>query len=188
MNDTPTMRLPAAEIAPGQPQRLGQPIHDDRLELRDGGAADPVEVGAVEGVRVHLGEGGRVAAGAGEKRHEARAGPVGDAREDLGLDVGVDGGPWLRVEGRVGGEEGTEVAWFDGGDDAAVGDGVVVFGDWEVVGQYGSVLMRAKSGDGGSWWWFGGECGGGATWQGSMENLVTHTLVNCSYSRLAKLV
>lgn len=134
MNDTAAMRLPAAEIAPGQPQRLGQPVHDDRLELGDGGAADPIEVGAVEGIRVHLSQGGRVAAGAGEERHEARAGPVGDAREDLGLDVGVDGGPWLRVEGRVRGEEGTEVAWFDGGDDAAVGDGVVVFGDWEVVG------------------------------------------------------
>lgn len=47
--------------------------------------------------------------------------------------------------------------------------------------------MRAESGAGGSWW-FGGECGGGVARQGSMEKLVTHTLVNGSYSRLAKLV
>ena len=95
--------------------------------------ADPVEVGAVEGVGPHLGNVGRVAGRAGEKGHEARAGPVGDARHDFGVNVGGDGvkGLWF---GRGGlGEERTEVAWLDIGDDATVGDAFVVVGDWEVL-------------------------------------------------------
>jgi len=70
-------------------------------------------MGAVETVGVHLCQSSRVTAGAGKEGHEARACPMGYAREDLGLDVIVDGGPGLRVLWGCGGEERTEIAWFD---------------------------------------------------------------------------
>jgi hypothetical protein len=113
VDDTTAMRRAAAEITLGQTQGLGKPVHDNSLKLSDSRTADPVEVGAVEGIRVHLGQGSRVAAGAGEEGHEARTRPVGDTREDLGLDVIVDGGPRLWVVGGCGGEKRAEIAWFD---------------------------------------------------------------------------
>jgi len=44
---------------------------------------------------------------------------VRDAGEDLGVHVGVDGGPRLAVLGCLGGEKLAEVAGLDGGDDIA---------------------------------------------------------------------
>jgi hypothetical protein len=66
---------------------------------------------------------------------EGRVLPVGDARHDLGLDVGLDVLPGLAFLGRLRGEELAEVAWLDLGDDVALGDGVEVVGDlWCVSG------------------------------------------------------
>lgn len=133
VDDAAAVGGPAAEEALREAEGLGEPVHDDRLELGDGGAADPVEVGAVEGVGVELGERRRVAAGAGEEGHEPRAGPVGDAGEDLGLDVAVDVGPRLRVLGRRGGEEGPEVSGLHVGDDAAGGDILIPVDDLKML-------------------------------------------------------
>ncbi len=54
---------------------------------------------------------------------------MGDAREDLGVHVGVDGGPGLAVLGGFGGEEFAQVAGLDGRDDVAAGEGVEVGDD-----------------------------------------------------------
>jgi hypothetical protein len=58
---------------------------------------------------------------------------MGDAGHDLGVNVGRDGvkGLWFG-RGSVG-EERTEVAWLNLGDDATVGDAFVVVGDCEML-------------------------------------------------------
>lgn len=55
---------------------------------------------------------------------------MGYSRQDLGLDVPVDVGPWLRVHGGRRGEERTEVARFDVCDDTVVGDIFLVISDY----------------------------------------------------------
>lgn len=97
MQDAAAVGAPAGCVALREAEGLGDPVEHNGLELRDGRAADPVEVGAAEGVGVHLGNGGRVAARAGEEGHEAGTGPVRDARHDLVLDIGADGVERLRV-------------------------------------------------------------------------------------------
>lgn len=54
---------------------------------------------------------------------------MGDAWEDLGLDVVLDGGPWLAVLWGFGGEELAQVAGLDGRDDVAGWEGVEVGDD-----------------------------------------------------------
>lgn len=54
-------------------------------------------MGTVEGIRPHLGDVGWVARGAREEGHELGRGPVGDARHDLGVNVGGDVGERLWV-------------------------------------------------------------------------------------------
>lgn len=66
-----------AKIAFGQGNRLGEPVHDNGLELSDRRTADPVEVCAVEGVGVHLGNVGGEAIAACKEGEEARVSPVG---------------------------------------------------------------------------------------------------------------
>jgi hypothetical protein len=101
---------------------LSKPIHDNGLKLSNSRTTDPVEVGAIEGIGVELGESGRVTARAGEKGHEARAGPMSDARKYLGLDVVMDIGPRLRILRRRRGEKRPEVSGLHVGDDAMRGD------------------------------------------------------------------
>jgi hypothetical protein len=62
---------------------------------------------------------------------------VREAGDDLGGDVGLDGGPLFGSGGGGGGEEWCEVAWLDGGKDGEGGEGGVVGYDFdaEVVSQ-----------------------------------------------------
>ena len=63
---------------------------------------------------------------------------MGEARDDLGRDVGLDGWPGFGGRGRGGREEGREIAWLDGRKDREGGQGGVVGYDWE-GGKCGSV-------------------------------------------------
>ena len=49
-----------------------------------------------------------------------------EPRDDLGGDVGLDGGPWFRSGGSRSREEGREIAWLYGGENGKVRQGGIV--------------------------------------------------------------
>ncbi|KUI56885.1 hypothetical protein VP1G_10850 [Cytospora mali] len=113
LDDAPAARGPRGAVRGGQAQGAGEPVEHDGLELGDGGGADPVEAGAGEGGRVQLAQEGRVGGRAGEEGEEVGGLPVGEAGDDLGVDVLPDHVPWLALLGRGVREDLAEVAWLD---------------------------------------------------------------------------
>lgn len=118
-----------AEECVGQAEHARNPVQDDRLELRAGGRAEPVEGRGGEGGRVYFAEDGRVGDCGGEKGHEVWGLPVRQAGDDFGVNVGLDCGPWLRLLWGVRRELGSEVAGGDCWKDAARGEAAEVGDD-----------------------------------------------------------
>lgn len=62
MQDTTAVGWATAKETFRKSQSLSQPVHHNRLQLGNCRGADPVEMGAIEGVGVHFRNGGRVTA------------------------------------------------------------------------------------------------------------------------------
>lgn len=72
---------------------------------------------------------------------------MGDARHDLGLNVGLDGLPFLTFLRSFGRQDLAQVARFDFGDHIALSDGVKVFDDWlpyQSMVRTGTILIERE--------------------------------------------
>lgn len=120
------MVLRSAEEAFGESQSLGYPVHHDRLQLRAGGRAEPIERGGRERRRVHLAQDAGVSDAGREESHEIGRLPVRQARFDLGFNVRLYLRPFFRLRGRVLGDLRAQVSGFNARQDALGGEAVEV--------------------------------------------------------------
>lgn len=134
LDDTSSLTSTQKDIR--EVEELTQPVQNDSLQLCDGRRTYPIKRWSGKCSGVELAQHGGISCVGREESHEVWVLPVREAGDDLGLDIGLDVGPFLSCLGRAGWKELFKVSGLDVGDDTAGGEGIVIVDDWNCVSEW----------------------------------------------------